>query len=128
MKCPRVIFLLLFLAACSNRSGVPNDIIPPDSMQKIMKDIIEAEQYSAQFISKDSTKRDKVKANQELMEVIFQVHHITREEFKNSLSFYESRPDLNKKIFDSLVADANRRRPELYLPKPVAKPGKLPEK
>jgi Domain of unknown function (DUF4296) len=120
--------LLLFIAACSNRSEIPGDIIPPDSMRLIMKDIIIAGEYSDQFISKDSTRPNKKKANQELYEAIFKIHHTSREEVKKSLSFYESRPDLNKKIFDSLAADANRRRTELYLPKPIHKPGKLPVK
>jgi Domain of unknown function (DUF4296) len=93
-----------------------------------MKDIIIAGEYSDQFISKDSTRPNKKKANQELYEAIFKIHHTSREEVKKSLSFYESRPDLNKKIFDSLAADANRRRTELYLPKPIRKPGKLPVK
>jgi|SRR5450631_2700460 Domain of unknown function (DUF4296) len=128
MRCTAVFLLLLFFSSCSNRTGIPGDIIPPDSMRKIMKDIIEADQYSTQFIARDSMKRDKVKASQDLMEVIFKIHHTTRAEFKTSLNFYESRPDLNKKIFDSLMADANRRKPELYLPKPVIKTGKTPEK
>jgi hypothetical protein len=120
--------LLLFFVACSNRTGIPKDIIPPDTMRRIMKDIIIAGEYSDQYVSKDSTRPDKKKANQELFEAIFKIHHTTREEVKKSLSFYESRPDLNKKIFDSLAADANRRRTELYLPRPINKPGQVPEK
>jgi len=128
MRCTAVFILLLFFSSCSNRTGIPDGIIPLDSMQKIMKDIIEADQFSVQFIARDSLKPDKVKAGQDLMEVIFKIHNITRAEFKASLNFYESRPDLNKKIFDSLMADANRRKPELYLPKPVIKSGKTPVK
>lgn len=85
-------------------------------MQKIMKDLIVAGEYSTMYIAKDSLKRDKVKANQDLMETVFKIHHTTKDAFKESLSFYESRPDLNKIIFDSLAAEANRRRPELYAP------------
>jgi hypothetical protein len=86
-------------------------------MQKIMKDLILAGEYSIQYIAKDSTKKDKVKANQDLMETVFKIHHTTKDAFKESLSFYESRPDLNKIIFDSLAAEANRQKPELYMPK-----------
>ena len=49
------------------------------------------------------------------MEAVFKIHHTTRDAFRKSLSFYESRPDLNKIIFDSLAADANRRKTELIL-------------
>jgi hypothetical protein len=117
-----IFYIVANLASCTDRSSIPKDIIPPDSMQKILNDVIIVSVYSDQYISKDSLKRDKRKANDELMETVFKLHHITRESFKKSLSFYESRPDLNKIIFDSLAADANRHRPELYVPKPSVRP------
>jgi hypothetical protein len=124
-----VFFVLLILTGCSDRTGIPNDIIPPDSMQSIMKDVIMAEEYSTLFIiHKDSLNRDKVKANQDLLETVFKIHHTTKESFRASLRFYESRPDLNKKIFDSLSAYANRHRSELYMSRPLPKPGILPVK
>ena len=91
-------------------------------MQNILIDVIMAEQYSTLYISKDSLKTDKVLANQNLLETIFKIHHVSKDNFQASLHFYESRPDLNKKIFDSLAAYANLHRPELYRPKPIAKP------
>ncbi len=122
MKRLIIFYLVANLAACTDRSSIPKNIIPPDSMQKILKDVIIAGVYSEQFISRDTLKRDKRKANDELMDSVFKLHKITLEEFKKSLSFYESRPDLNKMIFDSLAADANRHRPELYAPKPSVRP------
>ena len=86
-------------------------------MQKILYDVIMADQYAAGYLAKDSTKKDKAKANQDLLETVFKIHHVTKEEFKESLHFYESRPDLNQKIFDSLAAYGNRNRQELYRPK-----------
>ncbi|HEY4937108.1 MAG TPA: DUF4296 domain-containing protein, partial [Puia sp.] len=118
----------VYLAACSNRTSIPKDIIPPDSMQKIMREVIMAGEYSVQYISKDSLKPDKLKANQDLMEDIFRLHHTTRAAFKQSLNFYESRPDLNKIIFDSLAADANRHKQELYGPRTNVKPIPVPVK
>jgi hypothetical protein len=117
-----IFYIVVNLAACTDRTSIPNDIIPTDSMQKILKDIIIAGEYSAQYIARDTLKRDKRKANEDLMDSVFKLHHITRESFKKSLSFYESRPDLNKIIFDSLAADANRHKPELYTPRPYTRP------
>lgn len=122
MKRLIIFYIVANLAACTDRSSIPKNIIPPDTMQKILKDVIIAGVYSDQYISRDSLKRDKRKANDELMESVFKLHKITREEFKKSLSFYESRPDLNKMIFDSLAADANLHKPELYSPKPSLRP------
>jgi hypothetical protein len=117
-----VFFLIVFLTACSNRTSIPKNIIPPDSMQKIMMDVMRAQQYADQYISKDTLKRDKTKADQELLENIFKIHRVTRKSFTESLHFYESRPDLNKMIFDSLAVYVNNHRPELYLPKSGVKP------
>jgi hypothetical protein len=114
-------FLVFFLTACSNRTGIPKDIIPPDSMQMIMKDLIMAAEYTSQYIAKDSLRPDKVKANQDLLEAIFKLHHTNRTAFRESLNYYESRPDLNKRIFDSLAVYANRHRAELYAPKAPVK-------
>jgi hypothetical protein len=117
-----VFFILIILTACSNRSSVPGDIIPMDSMAVIMKDIIIANEYAMIYIPKDSTKKDKILANQELLDGVFKIHHITRESFENSYRFYESRPDMNKTIFDSLSAYANRHKAELYRPLKIQKP------
>jgi len=117
-----VIFMIILFAACSNRSSIPGDVIPMDSMTLIMKDIIIANEYAMVNIPKDSTKKDKILANQQLLDGVFKIHHVTRESFQNSYQFYESRPDMNKTIFDSLSAYANRRKNELYRPLKIPKP------
>ena len=122
MKRPPVIFMILLFVGCSNRSSIPGDIIPLDSMTLIMKDIVIANEYSLSNIPKDSTKKDKILANQQLLEGVFKIHHITRESFQKSYQFYESRPDMNKTIFDSLLAYANRHKNELYRPLKTPKP------
>lgn len=109
-------FIIILVASCSDRSSVPGDIIPLDSMTLIMKDIIIANEYSLTNIQKDSTKKDKILANQQLLDGVLKIHHVTRELFQNSYRFYESRPDINKTIFDSLSAYANRHKAELYRP------------
>jgi hypothetical protein len=117
-----VFFIVILFAACSNRSRVPGNIIPLDSMTVIMKDVIITNEYSMAYVTKDSLKKDKILANQQLLEGVFKIHHITRESFQNSLRFYDSRPDMNKLIFDSLSAYANRHKTELYRPLKIPKP------
>jgi hypothetical protein len=116
-----VFFFMILFAACSNRSSIPGDMIPLDSMTVIMKDIIIANEYAQTYISRDSTKKDKLLANQQLLDGVFKIHHVTRESFQNSYRFYESRPDMNKTIFDSLSAYANRHKTDLYRPLKIPK-------
>jgi len=88
-------------------------------MASVMMDVMIADQYAFQFQKKDSTIKDKLKASQELLDEVFSLHHISREEFKKSVEFYESRPDLTRRIYDSLTIYSNKHRGELYAPKPV---------
>ena len=52
-----------------------------------MKDMIMADEYSLQYISKDSPKTDKIQANQNLLEAVFKIHHITERNIQKKLWF-----------------------------------------
>ncbi|HVY76132.1 MAG TPA: DUF4296 domain-containing protein [Puia sp.] len=119
-----VVFLLAisaFAVSCTNRDAVPSDIIQPDSMQVILRQVIVADQFATQFLLKDSAHKDSTHRNVkaetlQLYETIFRLHHTSRQEFNKSLAFYNSRPDLQRKLFDSLSAYETRHRDELYKP------------
>jgi hypothetical protein len=114
------LLFLFFLSACTDRGGVPGNVIAKDSMASVMWDILQADQFSTYYLTKDSTK-DIKKETMKLYGAIFQMHHVSRDEFQKSLQFYYSRPDLNKLIFDSLAARANRQRGDMYKSHPPAK-------
>jgi Domain of unknown function (DUF4296) len=89
-------------------------------MQKILWDMIQADQFAKQFIVKDSAKKNVSVETMKLYDEIFQIHHITKQEFQKSYQFYVGRPDILKIIFDSLAAQGNRHIQEIY--KPVSPP------
>ena len=127
MKGLTIFVFSLFFFSCTNRDSVPSGVISPDSMQVILKDVILADQFSTQFVLKDSLLKDSslrnVKAETlRLYETIFKLHKVSKDEFRKSMDFYYSRPDLIKKIFDSLATYENRHRNELYAPKPTIAP------
>jgi hypothetical protein len=72
-----------------------------------MWDLMRADAYVIDFVMKDST-RNKKEESAKLYEKIFDIHATTRETFKKSLAFYQSRPDLFKEISDSLRVDDQR--------------------
>ncbi|MBS1599601.1 MAG: DUF4296 domain-containing protein [Bacteroidetes bacterium] len=115
---------LVLLTACNSDGDIPKGVIAKEEMGKIFWDMVQADQYAIQYLTKDSLK-DKVKPEtMKLYEEIFRIHHISKEEFKKSLEFYEAHPDITKSIFDSLSASANRRRIELFKnqTRPIKKP------
>lgn len=99
--------------SCSDKNKVPSDVLSQEDMGKVMWDMIQADRFSLQYLTRDTSLNIKTE-NFKLYEQVFQVHKITREEFIHSYKFYLSRPDLNKVIFDTLAVRGERRRSEIY--------------
>ena len=124
----RVIYLLFFasIISCTHKDSIPSGIISKDEMKKVLWDMIEADQFSKQFILKDSAKKNVNVETMKLYEQVFQVHHITKDEFQKSYQFYISRPDILKVLLDSLSVQGSRRMPEVYQPSVAPGKPKLP--
>jgi hypothetical protein len=119
MRFPLFIILIISTVGCIQDKKIPKDVLSQNEMRKIMWDLMRADTYVSAFIMKDSTKNQKAESAI-LYEKIFDIHSTTREAFKKSLAFYESRPDLFKAISDSLRTDErkaqqyqNETKPEL---------------
>jgi|SRR5436190_23981593 len=101
------ILLIILNFGCIRGNKIPKEVIPQNQMHKIMWDLMRADAYVIDFVMKDST-RNKKEESAKLYEKIFDIHATTRETFKKSLAFYQSRPDLFKEISDSLRVDDQR--------------------
>jgi len=103
------LFIILIISnfGCVRDNKVPKDVIPQNQMRKIMWDLMRADAYVTDFIMKDSSS-DKKAESAKLYEKVFDIHFTTRETFKKSLAFYQSRPDLFKAISDSLRVDEKK--------------------
>jgi Domain of unknown function (DUF4296) len=99
--------LFIFIISCVQDKKIPEGIILQNNMRKIMWDMMRADAYVSEFILKDSTK-SKLKESSILYEQIFKLHNVTLNDFRKSISFYETRPDLLKTITDSLRNDERR--------------------
>lgn len=111
-----VVSLLIFLClvSCSDKDKVPSGIIPREKMGKILWDMIQADQYSTIYLAKDSTRINPKMETLKLYQQVFQLHQVSRDEFRKSFQYYLGRPDMTKTLFDSLLAQGNRLRTESY--------------
>ena len=108
----RIIILLAglaLIASCANKDKVPDGILKPEKMQAVLWDVIKADAFTAEFIKKDSTKNAAAE-NLKLQQQIFAIHKISKADFYNSYDYYKSNTVVFKKIVDSMIAQAERKK------------------
>jgi hypothetical protein len=135
--------VLLFAASgCSDKNSVPSGILSREKMVAVLWDMIQADQYSALYLAKDSARMSKDSAHLSkdsthrakdsthlskdstrinlkmetlrLYEQVFRLHQVSREEFRKSYQYYLDHPAINQVLFDSLTAMGVRMRTEGY--------------
>jgi len=109
MKLLLSIGFLIIIFSCA-RKEKQGGILPEKKMREVMWDLIRADQYVTDFLLRDSTRKKK-EESVKLYDEIFRIHKITADEFKKSLAYYSSRPELLSGIIDSLATRKNELPP-----------------
>jgi len=101
-----ILFIILFSQCNSEQSiDIPEDILKPDSMEVILRDlhIADATLMNTQPDNKEYKYRSDIYYAQ-----ILRKHNISRAEFDSSIMFYARYPLLFEKIYDKVLAEMNR--------------------
>jgi len=107
MKKLIISFLAFTIISC--QSSVPKNILPPAKMQSVMWDMMQADAMAEYYASKDSALSELARHVNYYQDVLT-LHKISKEDFKKSLSYYQSHPSQLKVIFDSLQSFTERRQ------------------
>ena len=99
------IFFLFSIIGCNAGNDMPEGILPPQKMQHVMWDMIQADGFAS--YSLDTMMRKPAK-RMELYRTVLNTHKLSQEAFQKNIHFYESRPDLLKIVLDSLQQMALR--------------------
>ena len=97
------LIVLLFFYSCAKKTGVPKNILPPDKMEKVLMDLLKADDLISRK-SADSMFNDSF-SKEVIYTAIFTQHKINKEEFKKSFSYYESHPEILKIVLDSIQSE-----------------------
>ena len=110
----RQFLLIMFglLAGCSTSNDFPEGVIQPPDMKFIVWDMMLGSELSLSQLSSDSMKiNQKTTA---IFQQVFSIHHVTKEQFYQSFTYYQTHPNQNKILFDSLTDYASRIRDNRY--------------
>ncbi len=119
----KIIILFIGLAlmnSCGNKDQLPAGVLKPEKMQAVLWDVIKADVFTTDFIKKDSSKNATAE-NLKLQQQIFAIHKITKADFYTSYDYYKTNTVEFKKIIDSMVTQAERKK-ELKPLSPQIKP------
>jgi hypothetical protein len=97
----------VFLFSCVDKQTVPDGILKPAVMQKVMWDVLRADAFTFDFIKRDSAKKPEAE-DVKLQQQIFAIHKVSKEDFYRSYNFYKMHPDLMQPILDSMINKATR--------------------
>ena len=95
-------FLSICIWSCS-QAPAPDSVLSPEKMESVLYDLVHAEEFVDFSSMQDSSYRNFSK-RAALYDSISNIHSITKETFKKSWQYYQGRPDLLKKILESLHA------------------------
>ncbi len=93
--------------SCSEKKGVPKNLIQPKLMQSIFWDNARASVYVAELSKKDSTINDSLEFLK-LQRSILEHHHVSEELYQKSYKFYLEHPSEMIAVLDSLTLNKNK--------------------
>jgi len=107
-----IVWLLFISAACNPGDKIiPKDILPVDTMKVIVWDLTQAGAYASYLKDTDTSIK---KINTVYLAQALKLYKLSKQDFFKSFNFYQAHPVLNKVLFDSVYAYAQRQRNELY--------------
>lgn len=105
------ILFFSFIACTDNDTTIPKNIIPVNKMKLIVWDLVQAGSYASTLSEKDTAEKN---LNTAYLAETLKLHKISKEDFVKSFDFYQKHPVLNKQLFDSITAYAQRQRTKMY--------------
>ena len=114
-----IFFFFLFFAGCKSRDKIPKNILPQAKMQAVLQDMIRADKFLTDFVLIKDTNLNKDTASIKLYQQVFRIHHISKENFQQSFTFYKTHPLLLRVLLDSLNTKRTNTISPQYYSQPV---------
>ena len=110
-------FLLLIPLACSRKQKLPEGILAQPKMQAVMWDMLRAGEFLSGYVYYRDTISSDAAVSKKWFDKIYQIHHISSDQFRKSFDYYTAHPAMMREIMDSLSkkpAPPVRNEPQKY--------------
>jgi hypothetical protein len=103
---------LLLVTSCGQKKEAAL-LLDEQVMGKVLFDMLQADAFSENFLHRDTLNKNKNTAV--LQDQVFNLHHISREDFQNSYRYYSAKPKQMSRILDSVLALSERSRSNMMM-------------
>lgn len=90
------------LVACSDKDKVPAGVLPPAKMDSVMWDMLRAGEFINGYVVAVDTGAARGSRSLAVYEEVLKIHKINRQQFDESLAWYQAHPDQMKQLLDTL--------------------------
>jgi len=94
--------LILFIFGCSNKNPVPKDLIPEDSLIRIIVDMHLAD---AILIEPSVQQKQMVINKSKFYNAVLKKHDISKDEFQKNLNYYSDNLEKFDSIYDKVIEE-----------------------
>jgi hypothetical protein len=104
-----LMLLVTLLVSCSTRSDAPKDLLEPKQMQRVVWEILVADELALQNKLADSSLNLKNESFR-LYDQVFAIHKISRTQYYNSYRYYQQHPVLYKNLMEEVKRIGEKER------------------
>ncbi|MCH5598483.1 DUF4296 domain-containing protein [Niabella ginsengisoli] len=77
-------------------------------MEKVLWDVAQSSEFLNGFVYYKYPEQNRVALNNAMLDKVFKIHKITKEQFDNTLEYYRKNPEKFKVIVDSITTKQKR--------------------
>ncbi|MCH5683854.1 DUF4296 domain-containing protein [Niabella sp. W65] len=84
----RYLYLLAFVFALVSCSS-SDKVLPKEKMEKVMWDVAQSSEFLNGYVYYKYPEQNRAALNEAMLQKVFKIHNITREQFNQTLDYYE---------------------------------------
>ncbi len=102
---------IIITSSCGSKNKIPDNVLPKAKMQVVLWDVLQADAFVFNFVTKDSAKKPEAEVAK-LQQQIFAVHKVSKENFYSSYAWYLAHPQIMQPLLDSMTGKYTREKYE----------------
>lgn len=99
-----IVFSLVIISmlACSNKKKLPEGILAQPQMREVMWDMMRVGEFLNGYVLFRDSNVNHAAVSEKWYDKVFEIHHITRDQFNRSYAYYREHPPVMRELLDSL--------------------------